>query len=75
MTQFVRFVSIVLMAVGAGLLIYGLSVDVEQYRRPAGIALLQSPSECAAWGGGLLVGGTLFLVFFGRGGKKKAGKG
>lgn len=66
MKLFVRLASIVVIAVGTGLLLYGLAVDAEHYRRPAGIALLATPSESAAWGAGFLVAGALSLVVFGR---------
>jgi hypothetical protein len=70
----VRFLTIVLIAVGTGLLTYGATVDPAQYRAPAGIGLLATPSEAAAWGAGILVGGLLFLVAYGRRRPAAAGK-
>lgn len=65
MRNFVRLVSAVLISIGAGLLVYGTSVEQANYRAPAGIRLIATPSECAAWSTGMLVGGVLFLLLFG----------
>lgn len=61
-----RALSIVLVALGTGLLAYGLAVDGDHYRRPAGLALLATPSESMAWGAGILVAGALSLLPAGR---------
>jgi hypothetical protein len=62
----IRFLCAILIATAVALLIYSLAVDVKEYRAPAGIDfLLATPTECAAWGGGLLVFGLLLLVMFG----------
>lgn len=65
MRNLVRFVCVVLIAVGTGFLVYGASVDPAHYRAPAGIREIGSASECAAWGTGMLVGGVLLLLMFG----------
>ena len=65
MRHLVRFVCVLLIAVGAGLLVYGVTVEPANYRMPADIRLLGSPTECVAWGTGILVGGLLFLALFG----------
>lgn len=60
-----RLVSVVLIALGTGLLAYGAAVDPEKFHAPAGIAILYGPVETMAWGIGMLVGGLLFLAMFG----------
>ncbi len=64
MRNLVRFVCVVLISVGVGFLVYGTTVDPAKYQRPAG-TVLYSPTECVAWGSGMLVGGVLFLLMFG----------
>lgn len=65
MQNLVRFLCAILIAVAVGLLVYGAAVEPAQFRAPAGIDLLSTPTECIAWGVGMLVGGGLLLVFFG----------
>lgn len=65
MRHLVRFLCIVLIAVGTGLLVYGSTVDPAKYHAPADIAILYTPTETVAWGTGILVGGMLFLAMFG----------
>ncbi len=61
----VRFLAVVLIAVGTAFIAYGAAVDPAQFRAPAGIVILYGPAETIAWGVGLLVGGVLFLGCFG----------
>ena len=60
-----RLLSILLIAVGAGMLTYGAAVDPAKYVAPAGITILYSPTETVAWGVGMLVFGLLLLAAFG----------
>lgn len=61
----VRFLAVVLIAVGTAFIAYGAAVDPAQFHAPAGIKILYGPAETVAWGVGLLVGGVLFLGAFG----------
>jgi len=65
MRNLVRFLCVVLISVGTGMFVYGAAVDPTKYREPAGIATISTPTECIAWGSGLLVGGVLLLLMFG----------
>lgn len=66
MKHLFRFVSVVMIAAGLGLLVYGAMADRESYRAPFGLQqLLATPQETLAWGVGILVGGCLFLLVFG----------
>ena len=65
MRLLIRFVCVLLIALGTGLVAYGASVDGKDYHAPLGIGILYGPSETVAWGVGMLVGGALFLVAFG----------
>lgn len=65
MQNLVRFLCAILIAVAVGLLVYGIAVEPDKFRAPAGLDLLRTPTECIAWGIGMLVGGGLLLVFFG----------
>lgn len=60
-----RVLSVVLIAIGAGFVAYGLSVEPGQYHAPAGIAILYGPAECLAWGIGLAVAGLTTLAVVG----------
>ncbi len=66
MINLVRFVSVLLIAVGLAMLVYGAMVDPAVYRAPLGLAwLLATPAETLAWGVGAVVAGFLFLMMFG----------
>jgi len=67
MKVLVRAIAIVVIALGTGLLTYGVKAEQGEFRAPAGIRLLSTPSETAAWGAGILVAAVLMLVLFGRG--------
>lgn len=58
-----RLVSVVLIALGTGLITYGAAVDPARFHSPAG--LFQGPAETISWGVGMLIGGLLVLVMFG----------
>jgi hypothetical protein len=58
-----RLVSVLLIALGTGLVTYGAAVDPAQFHSPGG--LFPGPAETIAWGVSLLIGGMLVLVMFG----------
>ncbi|MCC6671824.1 MAG: hypothetical protein IT458_12245 [Planctomycetes bacterium] len=61
-----RVLSILLVAAGAGLLVYGLNTDAESYRAPFGLdGLMRKPAELMGYAAGLLVAGVLLLLLFG----------
>lgn len=66
MRNLVRFVSILMIAAGIGLLVYGAMTDAANYRAPLGMSnLFATATETLAWGTGILVCGFLFLLVFG----------
>ena len=65
MRTLVRLLALILIAIGAGLLVYGTTVDPAQFRAPLNFAWLLSPTETVAMGTGFLVGGLLLLAMFG----------
>lgn len=61
-----RLLSVLLLAGGAGLLVYGLSADPAQFRAPFGFdGLIHTPAELMGYAVGMLVAGILLLLLFG----------
>ena len=54
-------VAVLLLSLGTGLVVYGVSVDRGDFRSPLGLSLWQQPAEVTAWGAGTLVAGTASL--------------
>lgn len=55
-------VAVLLLSLGTGLVVYGVSVDRGDFRSPLGLSLWQQPAEVTAWGAGTLVAGFVLFV-------------
>ena len=67
MGRLVLCLAVLLLSVGTGLVVYGVSVDRGEFRSPLGLSLWQQPAEVTAWGAGTLVAGFVLFAIAMRG--------